>query len=136
MQCLNEVTLIGHSGGEPKVHTNKFNQRQVFLSVCTSIYWKNKEGEYVEQTQWHNVTIKIDALMDTAIAHVKKGTPIFVRGMLEHYEKEVEGKKTKVSHIVLSRFDAKLIVLEKKDAKEVAKHEKKQDIDLDDTINF
>ncbi len=91
---LNRITLIGNTGGDPKITTNG----PTTLSLATNINWTDKEtNERRTRTEWQQLVIW-NGLGKWA-ATLPKGTPLFVEGELvyERYPRKVEatiGKKT------------------------------------------
>lgn len=91
---LNRITLIGNTGGDPKVTPNG----PTTLSLATNVVWTDKQtNERRTRTEWHQLVIW-NGLGKWA-ASLPKGTPLFVEGELvyERYPRKVEatiGKKT------------------------------------------
>lgn len=91
---LNRITLIGNTGGDPKVTPNG----PTTLSLATNVTWADKQtNERRTRTEWHQLVIW-NGLGKWA-ATLPKGTPLFVEGELvyERYPRKVEatiGKKT------------------------------------------
>ncbi|HIP32087.1 MAG TPA: single-stranded DNA-binding protein [Crocinitomicaceae bacterium] len=51
----NKVSLIGRLGAKPEVVKFDNGRALARFSVATNDSYKNKEGEWVENTQWHNI---------------------------------------------------------------------------------
>jgi single stranded DNA-binding protein len=91
---LNRITLIGNTGGDPKVIPNG----PTTLSLATNVTWTDKQtSECRTRTEWHQLVIWHG--LGKWAATLPKGTPLFVEGELvyEHYPRKVEaavGKKT------------------------------------------
>ena len=49
----NNVQLIGHLGIDPEVKHLESGKVVANLRMATSDYYKNKDGERVQTTQWH-----------------------------------------------------------------------------------
>ncbi len=90
---LNRITLIGNTGGDPKLTPNG----PTTLSLATNVTWTDKQtNERRTRTEWHQLVIW-NGLGKWA-ATLPKGTPLFVEGELvyERYPRKVEatiGKK-------------------------------------------
>ncbi len=97
----NKVQLIGHLGMDPEVKTFD-NGQMVRISVATSEKYRNKNGESVEETQWHNVIAwgKTAEIMEK---YLKKGQEVVINGKLEtrQYD-DKEGNKRYVTQVVCS----------------------------------
>ena len=91
---LNRITLIGNTGGDPKVTPNG----PTTLSLATNVTWTDKQtNERRTRTEWHQLVIW-NGLGKWA-ATLPKGTPLFFEGELvyERYPRKAEatiGKKT------------------------------------------
>jgi len=100
----NNVQLIGNLGQDP-VFTKFDNGNQLIkFSLATSDYYKNKDGEKVQDTQWHNLIAwgKTAGLMEQILS---KGSRVVVQGKLvsRSYD-DKEGNKKYVTEIVASSF--------------------------------
>ena len=71
----NSVQLIGRLGMDPEVKTFENDQTKVRFTLATSDYYKNKEGERVEETQWHNI-VAWGRLAKIAESYLTKGKEI------------------------------------------------------------
>ena len=84
MAGLNKVMLIGHLGGDPESKTLDGSGDMVInFSIATSESWKNKQGEKVEDTQWHRI-VAWRKLAEVIFKHCKKGDRIYIEGKLTH----------------------------------------------------
>ena len=54
---LNRVTLIGRLGKDPEVRRLESGAAVAKFSLATSESYKDKEGNKVETTEWHNVVV-------------------------------------------------------------------------------
>lgn len=57
MSSLNKVQLIGRLGKDPEVRHLDSGVTVASFSIATSESYTNKQGEKVEQTEWHNIVI-------------------------------------------------------------------------------
>jgi single-strand DNA-binding protein len=78
---VNKVILIGNVGKDPEVRYLDNNLPICKLSMATSEVYKNKAGEKVTTTEWHNV-ILWRGLAEVAEKYVKKGSQIYIEGRL------------------------------------------------------
>ena len=77
---VNRVTLIGRIGKEPEVKT--FGEKTLTkFSFATSESSKDKNGEWQEKTQWHNVSYWNSIKLE-------KGDMLFIEGKIEYREHE------------------------------------------------
>ena len=86
---MNKVILIGNVGQDPELRTIPSGAQVCTISVATSENYKNKNGEWVESTEWHRVVLW-DYLAERAAKSVKKGSKVCIEGKnrTKKYEKE------------------------------------------------
>ena len=81
MSGINKVILIGNLGKDPEVRYLDSGVAVANLSLATSENYKNKDGERVTQTEWHDVVLW-RGLAEVAEKYLKKGSSIYVEGKL------------------------------------------------------
>ncbi len=94
----NKVTLIGNAGMAPDVKNLDNNRKLAKLSLATQESYKNAQGEWVNNTTWHNVV----AWGPTATfleKHVGKGQEIMVEGKIVNRSYEAEGVKKYITEV-------------------------------------
>lgn len=100
MQTLNEIIVIGRVGRDPELRHTKSGVPSAFTSVATD--YRPKDGD--PRTDWHNIIFWGD-LAERAMARVKKGVGIWVRGRMRYRSFETEdGQKKFQAEIVAERF--------------------------------
>ena len=77
----NKVTLIGHLGNAPELKTFEGDKKLVRVSIATNENYRNKKGEKVTETTWHNV-IAWGPLADRLHKYTQKGSEIAIEGKL------------------------------------------------------
>ena len=89
----NSVQLMGNLGRRPEVKSLPSGKMLANFSVATSDYYVNKNGEKVQETQWHNI-VAWGKMAELAEKLLDKGTEVAVRGKLVYrsYE-DKEGNK-------------------------------------------
>lgn len=81
MASYNKIELIGNVG---RVDVKEFNDgRLVNVSLATSERFTRRDGQKMEQTDWHNVVFN-GSLAEVVEKYVEKGTCIFVSGRLRY----------------------------------------------------
>ena len=112
----NRVQLIGNLGQDPEVKQLTNGSTLARFSLATTERYKNKQGERVAETQWHNVVVW-GKLADLAGQYLHKGKEVAIEGKLTHrsYE-DKEGNQRYVTEVVASDF----LMLGKKDEAERA----------------
>lgn len=81
MRGLNKVTLIGRLGRDPEVKYFESGTAKANFPLATSETYTNKEGQRVENTEWHNI-IFWRQLAGIAEKYLKKGSLVFIEGKL------------------------------------------------------
>ena len=77
---VNKVILVGRVG---QTNIRQAGDRKVAnFTLATNEVYKNKEGNYVESTEWHNITIW-DRQAETVEKFVTKGTQLYVEGKIK-----------------------------------------------------
>lgn len=77
----NKVTLIGNLGAAPEVKELNGGKKVARLMMATSERYKNRKGEQVQDTQWHNLVLW-GGLASVAEKYLNKGAEIAVEGKL------------------------------------------------------
>jgi len=77
----NRVTLIGNLGSNPEINTFESGKKKASFTLATNDYYKNNEGEKIQDTQWHNV-IAWNHQAELIERYVSKGQEIAVEGRL------------------------------------------------------
>lgn len=81
---VNKVILVGRLGQDPDIRSTQHGDKIANLSVATSEHWKDKSsGERKDRTEWHRVVIFAGGAADFAERYLKKGSLVFVEGMLQ-----------------------------------------------------
>lgn len=81
---VNKVILLGHTGGDVKMHHFDNGNCIGNVSLATNETYKNKStGEKVSETQWHNLVFR-NKTAEIVEKYVKKGDQIFVEGSIKN----------------------------------------------------
>lgn len=100
----NSVQLIGRLGKDPEVKTLENGNVIATFSIATSDYYKNAEGEKVEDTQWHNV-VAWGKKAELVSSYLKKGNEVAIEGKLIHRNYETSnGEKRYVTEINMNEM--------------------------------
>lgn len=79
---INKVTLIGRLGKDPEVRYTQDGQMVTSFGLATDEQWKDKNGEKVQKTEWHNLTAW-GKLAEICGEYLKKGSLIYVEGKIQ-----------------------------------------------------
>lgn len=80
---LNRIQLIGRIGSDPNVTHLEGGNVVAKYSVATSEKYKSKNGEMVEQTQWHTV-VSWGKQAEYIEKYFSKGMLVFVEGKIRY----------------------------------------------------
>ena len=78
---INKVTLIGRLGKDPESRTLPSGATYVRFTIATGESYKDKDGEWKENTEWHNIIMWRD-MAERAVSSLKKGMLIYLEGKL------------------------------------------------------
>lgn len=78
---LNKVMLIGRVGSNPQIRTAG-EQKVASFSLATSEKYKGKDGNLVESTEWHNISIW-GKLAEVVEKYVTSGSQLYVEGKIK-----------------------------------------------------
>jgi single-strand DNA-binding protein len=78
---INKVILVGNVGRDPEIKHLDNNVAVATFSLATSESYKNKNGEKVTNTEWHNIVLW-RGLADIAEKYIRKGSQIYVEGKI------------------------------------------------------
>ena len=82
MASVNKVILVGNLGRDPEVRILPNGESVANIAIATSNKYKNRAGEMVEETEWHNAVL-FGRLAEIAGQYLKKGSSIYVEGRLK-----------------------------------------------------
>jgi single-strand DNA-binding protein len=80
---INKVILLGNVGKDPEIRYLDNNATVARFSLATSESYKNKSGEKVTNTEWHNIVVW-RGLADIAEKYVRKGSQIYLEGKIRN----------------------------------------------------
>ena len=97
---VNKVILIGRVGKDPDIRHLDQGVSVASFSLATSETYKNKNGEKITNTEWHNI-VMWRQLAVIAENFIRKGSLIYIEGRIRtrSYDDQ-EGKKRYVTEIV------------------------------------
>ena len=101
---MNRVMLIGNLGKDPEQRTLDNGSNRVTFSIATSEKYQDKEGNWQENTEWHDIVLWRNQA-DNAMKYLKKGSTIFLEGKLTHRTwQDAENKTRKTTEVVGTMF--------------------------------
>jgi single-strand DNA-binding protein len=106
----NKVQLVGNLGSDPIVKTFESGRKLAQFRLATNEKLKNKAGDRVEETQWHNIIIW-GKLATIAERYLIKGSEVIIEGKLSY--RKYEGKEG-VSKFISEVVCNELLLIDKK----------------------
>ncbi|MHB8904950.1 MAG: single-stranded DNA-binding protein [Melioribacteraceae bacterium] len=104
---LNKVMLIGNLGNDAETRFTTNNLSVTSFSIATSNSYKGKDGNWVNETTWHNI-VSFN-IPDFYKESLKKGKKFYVEGRIQKRDyTDKEGVKRYITEII----SEKLIPLE------------------------
>ena len=101
---INKVTLIGNLGADPEVRHLDNGVMVARFPVATNESYKDKDGNFQQLTEWHNVVAWRD-LAARAEKMLKKGMLVYVEGKISYRKYTTqEGQERFVTDIVANTF--------------------------------
>ena len=101
MSGVNKVILLGNLGKDPEVRYLDNGVAVANLSIATTENYKNKEGDRVSQTEWHDVVLW-RGLAEIAEKYLKKGSSVYIEGRIRNRKWEDKEGNTRYNHEILA----------------------------------
>ena len=79
---VNKAIIVGRVGKDPEVRYTPGGTSVANISVATNYRAKDADGNWGDNTEWHNVVV-FGQLADFAGNYVKKGRLVYVEGRLQ-----------------------------------------------------
>jgi single-strand DNA-binding protein len=96
---INKAILVGHVGKDPVIQYVKENIPVARFTLATTETYKDKNGEKVSNTEWHNIV----AWRNTAKVveqYIKKGAHLYIEGKMTNRSYEKDGVTKYFAEIV------------------------------------
>lgn len=81
MPSINKLILLGRVGGVEEIKLTG-DRRMVRISLATDDGYKDKEGKWVDQVEWHRLVISIASMIDPVL-NFQKGDELYVEGKIK-----------------------------------------------------
>jgi single-strand DNA-binding protein len=100
---LNKIMLIGNLGRDVETRFTTGSVSISSFSMATTNSYKGKDGNWVNETTWHNITVF--NLSDFMKEQLKKGKKVYVEGRLTKREyTDKEGIKRYSTDVISERI--------------------------------
>ena len=113
---VNKVIIMGNLGKDPEIRNFPNGGRVCNFSVATSESWRDENsGEKQERTQWHNISILSEPLVNIAERFLKKGSKVYLEGQLETRKwQDNTGSDRYSTEIVLRPYKGEITLIDNK----------------------
>jgi single-strand DNA-binding protein len=110
MRGVNHVFLIGNLGKDPEIQYIEGNIPVAKFPLATTETFKDKKGNTIPQTEWHNIVLW-RGLAELAAKYLHKGSLVHIEGSLRTRSWEDKDKNRRfMTEIIASN----LVMLDKK----------------------
>ncbi|WP_159022277.1 single-stranded DNA-binding protein [Formosa sp. L2A11] len=100
----NKVQLIGNLGNDPEIINLESGSMLAKFSIATNESYKNKSGEKVTDTQWHNI-VAWGATAKVVENYLTKGKEVAIEGKLTSRSYDTkEGEKRFITEVVCNEI--------------------------------
>ena len=97
---VNKAILVGNVGKDPEVRHLEGGTLVARFTLATSETYKNKSGELVKNTEWHNI-VAWRQLAELADKYIRKGSQLYVEGKITNRQfDDKDGNKRYTTEIV------------------------------------
>ncbi len=104
MAGVNKVILLGNLGKDPEIRHLEGNSIRASFSLATTEAFKDRNGNRIEQTEWHNIVMWRNNA-ENAEKLLKKGMQIYLEGKIQTRQwTDKDGQKRSVTEIVADTF--------------------------------
>jgi len=101
---INKVELAGYAGRDAEVREIKSGISLASFSLATSENYRDKNGDWVSNTSWHNIIMWNDVARKAA-EEIRKGTHVSLTGKINYRNYETKtGEKRYVTEIIVNEF--------------------------------
>jgi single-strand DNA-binding protein len=94
MAGVNKVILVGNLGKDPEVRHLEGGVSVAHFTLATNDYYKDKQGNRVERTEWHNISAW-RGLAEMADKYLKKGQQVYIEGKLRTRQYQDKDQQTR-----------------------------------------
>jgi len=100
-KSVNKVILIGNLGKDPEVKYTPQGTPVAKIALATNERWKDKDGNWQDRTEWHNVVLW-QRLAEIAGEYLKKGGKVYIEGRLQtrSWDDKQTGQKKYMTEVV------------------------------------
>ena len=79
---INKAILVGRLGKDPEVRYMPDGTMVTNFNLATDLKWKDKNGEWVDRTEWHKI-VTYRKLAEICGKYLNKGKLVYVEGRIQ-----------------------------------------------------
>ncbi len=100
---VNKVILVGNLGKDPELKYTPQGTPVAKFSIATADRFKDKEGNWQDRTEWHNITAW-GRTAEIASEYLKKGRQVYIEGSLRthSWDDKQTGQKKYMTEVVVN----------------------------------
>lgn len=127
MSGINKVILIGNLGKDPEIRYNEANVARLSFTLATTEFYKDKNGNRTEHTEWHNI-VMWRQLAQNAEKLLRKGMQVYIEGRIQTRQwHDRDGQKKSITEISADNF----VLLQKRENEKAPHHHNDGDTPTD-----
>ena len=100
-KTVNRVEITGYVGVDPKITTFEDGKQVVRLSVATDEAFKDRNGDWKQETTWHTIVAWNGKEMPD-FAEIKKGQRVSLQGKIKNKSFEGRDGQMRYYHEILA----------------------------------
>jgi single-strand DNA-binding protein len=102
-KSVNKVILLGNLGKDPELKYTPSGTPVAKFSLATNDRFKDKDGQWQDRTEWHNVTAWARTA-EIAGEYLKKGSKVYIEGSLRthSWDDKQTGQKKYMTEIIVN----------------------------------
>ncbi len=102
-KSVNKVILLGNLGKDPEVKYTQTGMAVARFSLATSDRVKDKDGNWQDRTEWHNL-VAFQRTAEIASEYLKKGNKVYIEGRLhsDSWDDKETGQKKYRTEIIIN----------------------------------
>jgi single-strand DNA-binding protein len=102
-KSVNKVILLGNLGKDPELKYTPSGTPVAKFSLATKERYKDKDGQWQDRTEWHNITAWARTA-EIAGEYLKKGSKVYIEGSLRthSWDDKQTGQKKYMTEIIVN----------------------------------
>jgi len=101
---MNKVILTGTTGKDPEIKIFENGTKVANFSLATNERWKDKSGNKMESTEWHNI-VAFGKLAELSESYIKKGMRLMIIGKIKTRSWEGQDGKKYITEIHMEEIE-------------------------------